>query len=265
MAVFLASDGTEIAYEVWERDSELPLVLLHHGFIASGQSNWEAPGIVAALTGAGRRVATLDARGHGASGKPHDPAAYGEARMARDVSALLDLLGEEQVDLVGYSMGAIVALLTAVRDRRVRRLVVGGVGAGVPECGGVDSRVIGGPALQHALRTDDPGSITDPTAAGFRAFVDAVGGDRAALAAQAASAHAEPIPLDRIEAPTLVLAGRDDPLAARPEVLAAAVPGATLRTVAGDHFGALRDPDFVGHLLGFLDHAPAPASTPDPA
>ncbi|MBZ9639094.1 alpha/beta fold hydrolase [Streptomyces sp. PSKA30] len=156
MAVFHASDGTEIAYEVWERDSESPLVLLHHGFSASRETNWEAPGIVAALTGAGRCVAALGARGHGASGKPHDPAAYGEARMSRDVSALLDHLGKEEVDLVGYSMGAVVALLTAVRDRRVRRLVVGGIGAGVVECGGLDSRVIQGPALQHALRTDDP-------------------------------------------------------------------------------------------------------------
>lgn len=253
MAVFRADDGIEIAYRVWERDSELPLVVLQHGFIASGQTNWEAPGIVAALTGAGRRVATLDARGHGASGKPHDAAHYGEARMARDLTALVDLLDEPAFDLVGYSMGAVVALLTAVRDRRVRRLVVGGVGAGVVECGGVDTRVIGGPALQHALRTGDPGSITDPVAAGFRAFVDSVGGDRQALAAQAASVHAEPLPLAAVEAPTLVLAGRDDPLAARPETLAAALPRATLRTVPGDHFGALRDPAFTRELVEFLN------------
>ncbi|WP_320783217.1 alpha/beta hydrolase [Streptomyces sp. CRN 30] len=252
MAVFRADDGTEIAYKVWEGDAALPPVLLHHGFIASGATNWEVPGIVAALTGAGRRVVTVDARGHGASGKPHDPASYGEARMARDVTALLDLLGADRVDLVGYSMGAVVALLTAVRDRRVRRLVVGGVGCGVPECGGVDSRVLDGPALRHALTTDDPGTVTDPTAAAFRAFVDAAGGDRIALAAQAAAAHAEPIGLDRITAPTLVLAGREDPLAARPEVLAAAVPGAVLRLVEGDHVGALRDPAFTERLVGFL-------------
>nr|WP_251691395.1 hypothetical protein [Streptomyces sp. CHD11] len=48
--------------------------------------------------------------------------------MSRDLSAVLDHLGEEEVGLVGYSMRTVVALLTAVRDRRVRRLVVGGAG-----------------------------------------------------------------------------------------------------------------------------------------
>ncbi|MFI0237778.1 alpha/beta fold hydrolase [Streptomyces sp. NPDC016845] len=255
MAVFRTDDGIQIAYEVHggASRSRLPLILLHHGFIASGWTNWEMPGIVDALTRTGRRVATIDARGHGASDKPHDPALYGEDRMARDVTALIDLLDEPAYDLVGYSMGAIVSLLAASRDRRVRRLVVGGVGAGVVECGGVDTRVIGGQALQHALRTDDPGSVTDSTAASFRAFVDALGGDRLALAAQAAAAHAEPIALEAVSVPALVLAGREDPLAVRPETLATALPRATLRTVNGDHLGALRAPEFTSALVEFLN------------
>ncbi|GLW33138.1 alpha/beta hydrolase [Actinoplanes regularis] len=243
----------EIFYEIWENESDLPPVLLHHGFIADGRTNWVLPGVVGALTGAGRRVVAIDARGHGRSGKPHDPAVYGESRMAGDVITLLDLLGITEVDLVGYSMGAIVALLTAARDPRIRRLVVGGVGAGVVELGGLDTRVIGGDRLLHALRTDDRSTITDPAAVGFRAFVEAVGGDRLALAAQAAAVHAAPIPLESIKAPTLVLAGAEDPLAVRPEVLARAIPGAVLRTVPGDHLSALRDPGFVPALTGFLN------------
>ncbi|MGW2116964.1 alpha/beta fold hydrolase [Streptomyces zhihengii] len=252
MPQFHADDGTVIAFKVWEGEPGLPLVLLHHGFIASGLTNWELPGVVSALTAAGRRVATVDARGHGASGRPHDPARYGEARMAQDVMALIDVLGEPRFDLVGYSMGAVVALITATRDPRVRRLVVAGVGAGVVECGGVDSRVMDGAVLGHALLTENPGSITDEAAVAFRAFADASGGDRRALAAQAAAVHAEPIALHGIEAETLVLAGRDDPLAVRPEVLAAALPRATLRRVRGDHLGALRDPAFAPALVEFL-------------
>ncbi|MEU1039479.1 alpha/beta fold hydrolase [Streptomyces sp. NPDC005551] len=252
MPVFTAPDGVSLSYEVWPGTSELPLVLLHHGFIADGESNWVAPGIVAALTAAGRRVATIDARGHGRSDKPHDPARYGEARMAEDVRALVDLLGEASYDLAGYSMGAIVSLLTAVRDPRVRRLVVGGVGAAVVELGGVDTRAVGRPALLHALGTDDPATVTDPAAAGFRAFVDAVGGDRKALAAQVSAAHDRPIPLDTVKAPTLVLAGRDDPLAVRPQTLADALPDARLRLVPGDHMQAVRDPAFRDELVRFL-------------
>ncbi|BCJ40853.1 alpha/beta hydrolase [Actinoplanes ianthinogenes] len=252
MTTFRSGDGVEIYYERWERESALPPVLLHHGFIADGRTNWVLPGVVAALTDAGRRVVTIDARGHGRSGKPHDPALYGESRMAGDVIELLDLLGITKVDLVGYSMGAIVALLTATRDTRVRRLVVGGVGAGVVEVGGLDTRVIGGEPLLHALRAEDPATVTDPAAAGFRAFVEAVGGDRLALAAQATAVHAAPIPLDTITVPTLVIAGDADPLATRPAVLADAIPGAVLRTVPGDHMTALRDPGFIPALTGFL-------------
>ncbi|MEV6346283.1 alpha/beta fold hydrolase [Actinoplanes sp. NPDC051851] len=256
MPSFSSSDGVEIYYDLWEAESDLPLVLLHHGFIADGRSNWVMSGVVAGLTAAGRRVATIDARGHGRSGKPHDPALYGESRMAGDVTELLDLLGVGTVDLAGYSMGAIVALLVATRDPRVRRLAVGGVGAGVVELGGLDTRVVGGESLLHALRTDDPSTITDRAAAGFRAFVDVMRGDRLALAAQALSVHAAPIPLATIAAPTLVFAGREDPLAARPEALTGAIPGARLLALAGDHMTALRDPALVPSLIAFFTRSP---------
>lgn len=257
MPSFTSDDGIEIAYEVWERESALPLVLLHHGFIADGRTNWEAPGIVDALLASGRRVATVDARGHGRSGKPHDPAFYGEARMSEDVVALMDLLDEPAYDLVGYSMGSIVSLLTAARDRRVRRVVVGGVGAGVVELGGVDRRVVRRSALRDALLTDDPGTITDQAAAGFRAFVDAVGGDRLALAAQAVSVYAGRVPLDEIKIPALVIAGVDDTLAVRPQVLADALPNAVLRTLPGDHLGVVRRPDFAAELVAFVNEETA--------
>lgn len=253
MPTFLAADGVEIHYEQWEGSSDLPPVLLHHGFIANGVTNWVLPGVVAALTETGRHVITIDARGHGRSGKPHDPAFYGETRMAADVSALLDLLGITRVDVAGYSMGAIVSLLLAVRDRRIRRLAIGGVGAAVVELGGVDTRVIPAADFREAFEAADPSTITSPAAAGFRSFVDAVGGDRTALAAQAAALHAEPIPLDTITVPTLVLAGRDDALASRPELLAKALPNARLTITDGDHLGAVREPSFIAGLTDFLN------------
>lgn len=258
MPCFRATDGVEISYRCWEQDSALPLVLLHHGFVASGRTNWEAPGIVRKLTEAGRRVATIDARGHGSSGKPHDPASYGEDRMAEDVSTLLDVLDEPAVDLVGYSMGAVVAVLTAVRDRRVRRLVVAGVGASVVELGGVDTRVLPAGALRRVLEADDPASVADSPAASFRAFADAIGGDRVALAAHAASTRSGPIDVERVAAATLVLVGGDDPLAERPEVLARAVPDGVVRRVPGDHTTALRRPEFAAELIDFVNAADTP-------
>src|ERR1700691_4449331 len=135
---FKSWDGVEIAYREWGAESALLPVLLHHAFVADGQANWVATGVRDALTAAGRRVIAPDARGHGRSEKPHDAARYGGESVARDLAVLLDTIGAAQVDLVGYSMGAIVALLFASSDPRVRRLVVGGVGSAVVECGGVD-------------------------------------------------------------------------------------------------------------------------------
>lgn len=50
----------------------------------------------------------------------------------------------------------------------------------------------------------------------------------------------------------LVAAGRDDALAARPEVLAAAIPGARWRLVSGDHMTALRAPAYAPAIVEFL-------------
>jgi pimeloyl-ACP methyl ester carboxylesterase len=75
--------------------------------------------------------------------------------------------------------------------------------------------------------------------------------------------HRSPIPLDRITARTLVLAGDRDPLAVRPGVLADAVPGATLQVVPGDHLGAVAGPAFLAALVAFLDDAAAVAGDPD--
>ena len=155
--------------------------------------------------------------------------------------------------LVGYSMGAIVSLIAASHEPRIRRLIIGGVGAGVVERGGVDTRAISSDALRAALIADDPSTITNRVAAGFRTFADSTGADRWALAAQAASVHRESIDLERITAPTLVLVGRSDDLAVRPQVLAGAIPGAELLIIDGDHLGAVGVPAFATAIVDFIN------------
>ena len=242
MSSFTADDGVTIFYDDvaptggTEGGGPLPPVVLHHGFAADAHTNWVATGVVDALVAAGRRVVALDARGHGRSDAPHDPSAYGEGRMARDLARLVDVLGVPEIDLVGYSMGAVVALILATDEPRIRRLVVGGVGAGIVEMGGVDRR----------------DTVADPVAAAFRVFVDAQGADRRALAAHARSVHATPIAVERITAPTLLLVGDADPLAARPETLAAPIPDCTLTVVPGDHLSAVVAPTFAPSLVAFL-------------
>ncbi len=252
MKSFIAWDGIEIAYREWGEETAPPPVVLHHGFVANAEANWVATGVVGALTAAGRRIVAPDARGHGSSEKPHDPARYGEQRMARDLAGLLEQIGAPQIDLVGYSMGAIVSLLLASADERVRRLAIGGVGSGVIECGGVDRRAVSNDAIIEALTVEDASSLQVPQAAAFRRLADALGSDREALAAQAASVYRGEIALGHISAPTLILAGDTDPLAIRPQVLADAIPDATLQMLTGNHIEALGDPRFAQSIVDFL-------------
>jgi len=252
MQSFTTWDEIEIAYQEWGGRDSSPPVVLHHGFVADANANWVGPGVVEALLGAGRRVIAPDARGHGRSEKPYDPAAYGEQRMARDLAVLLDVIDAPQIDLVGYSMGAIVALILCSEDDRVRRLVVGGVGSGVIECGGVDRRAVSNESIIEALSAEDATTLKDPGAEAFRALAEAVGADRKALVAQASAVYRGHIALERISAPTLVLAGDSDPLAVRPQVLAAAIANAKLRIVSGDHIGAIADPRFTQSIVDFL-------------
>ncbi|MEU4746211.1 alpha/beta fold hydrolase, partial [Actinosynnema sp. NPDC023658] len=212
---------------------------------------WVACATGPALTAAGRTVVGAAPRGHGRSGKSPDPARYGEPRMARDLSLVIAPLDAPAVDLVGYSMGAVIALCVAAQEPTVRRLVVGGVGAGVVEVGGVDTRVLPNHVLADALLADDPGTLP-PGIAGMRAAAVAAGNDMPSLAAQARAAHQGGVDLAAITARTLVVAGEDDELATRPDVLADAIPDARLLVIPGDHGTAADSPEFRAAIVDFL-------------
>lgn len=250
---FRTHDGLTLRYWSWSGSpaGALPPVVLLHGFAAHARLNWEGPGVVEALVAQGRRVYALDARGHGDSDKPHNDTYYGESLMARDVRLLIDRIGAERVHVAGYSMGAVVALLAAADDTRISRLVVGGIGAGAVEVGGLDTRAMPPELVSAALTAEDAADAPERTRA-FRVLADVSGSDRFALAAQIRSVHRGALPLDRIKVPTLVLAGEGDPLAIRPGVLADAIDGAELTVLPGDHLTVVRDAGFAGSITRFL-------------
>jgi pimeloyl-ACP methyl ester carboxylesterase len=247
---FTTSDGFRLAwYELGAGDG-LPPIILQHGFTSSTRDEWVDCGIAGRLAALGRRVVGIDALGHGRSDKPHDSRHYGEARMARDISALVIHLGIAAYDLVGYSMGAIVATLAATDDRRIRRLAIGGVGEAVVLLGGVDTRALDNRILAAALRTTDPSSVPEYVR-GFRERAEQRGADPLALAAHADVVHAAPIAFDRIVADALLIAGDADPLAVNPRMLADALRARLVR-VPGDHGGARLSAQFTAALTEFL-------------
>jgi pimeloyl-ACP methyl ester carboxylesterase len=246
MEHFNSFDGLDIAYlDVGEG---APVVLLH-GFAADHFSNWVATSVVDDLVASGRRVVAPDARGHGQSAKPHDPEAYGNDAMAKDVQALLNHLDIDEVDVVGYSMGSIVAGRLAPREPRVRSLVLGGVGG---EWTGSE-RPLDQVPIAEALETDDPDAIASPMARAFRKFADSTGADRWALAANQRSRNASKTDVGLITVPTLVLTGDADSLAGSSESLAKRIPSATFRVVRGNHLSAVRDPDFSRSIVAFVN------------
>jgi len=248
MERFTSFDGVGIAYTT---AGEGPDALLLHGFAADHRVNWVACGVVDALVGAGRRVIALDARGHGESDKPHDPAAYENDAMARDARGLLDHLGVTEVDIIGYSMGALVTTRIVPDEPRARSCVLGGIGGRVKGGRGFSDEQRA--QIAAALEATDPQSIDRPAWRAFRRFADSTGADRLALAAvQRAATPAARTRLDEFDVPTLVIVGDDDTLAGSAQLLADRIPGAIAKTIKGTHLGAVADPDFARSIVDFV-------------
>jgi pimeloyl-ACP methyl ester carboxylesterase len=241
------SDGVEIAFI--DEGSGSPTLLIH-GFASNLQVNWVSTSWVKDLVRAGRRVIALDNRGHGESGKPHDPAAYGTPVMAEDARRLLDHLGIPSADVIGYSMGArIAAFLALAHPERVRSAVFGGLGEGLV-------KGVGAPeAIAAALLAPSIEDVSDERGRMFRRFADQTGSDREALAAciMASRQTLTPAELARIRVPVLVAVGSDDDVGGSAQALADLIPGAKAFEIPGrDHMKAVGDRQHKSAALDFL-------------
>lgn len=243
---FDSFDGTPIAYE--EHGDGRPVVCAH-GFAADAYINWIRSGVVDALADAGFRAITYDARGHGGSGKPHDPQAYADGAMLKDLRALVEHLGLEDFDLMGYSMGGRVALdLLCTDPAGVRRAVLGGIGGRMLRERDQSARE----ALAEGLLTEDKGAIENPTAKAFRDFADLTGADKEALAAIQRAPLGPPDGLEEVGVPVLVITGDDDPLVGSPDDLAERIDAARSKVVGGTHLNVVNNPEFHRAVTEFL-------------
>ncbi|MCU0479361.1 MAG: alpha/beta hydrolase [Chloroflexi bacterium] len=94
---------------IWyEAEGDGPPVALLHGMMGRSEA-WRLEGYVDGLRD-DHRVILVDARGHGRSERPTDPAEYGLHCHAADVLAVLDELGLPSASICGWSMGAGTAL-----------------------------------------------------------------------------------------------------------------------------------------------------------
>jgi pimeloyl-ACP methyl ester carboxylesterase len=108
-------NGINLYYEV--HGTGRPMILLHGGL---GSGEMFAP-ILPTFTER-RQVILVDLQGHGRTADIDRPIDI--SLMADDIAALIDHLGLDRPDVVGYSLGGGVALLTAVKyPEKVGRLV----------------------------------------------------------------------------------------------------------------------------------------------
>lgn len=245
------SAGVDIAYH--DEGTGEP-VLLIHGFASSREVNWVGPGWVRTLLDAGYRVITFDHRGHGASGKPHEPEQYHSERMAEDAARLLDHLGIERADVIGYSMGARVgAYLALLYPQKVRSLVLGGLGIHLVEGVGLPQ------SIAEAMDAPSLEDVTDPMGRMFRSFAEANRQDLKALAAciRGSRQVLSRADVGRIFQPVLVAVGTRDAVAGDPRPLVELLPdGEVLDIPNRDHNPAVGDKVFKQGVLDFLRRRP---------
>ena len=251
------------------RTGEGPPVLLLHP-LGVDRSFWDD--VVPALSGS--EVLTYDFPGHGETPAPEQP--YGIADLAAQARELLTEAGVGPVDLVGVSLGGLVALqLAADTPDLVRRLVVVDAVAVYPEPMRQMWRDRAGRAPAEGMEpfvdptlglwfTADLLADGGPVVEGARATLQAAdprGYGRACHALAEADVTGA---LDRIAAPTLLICGEDDapPFTAAATELAGRLPGGRVVWLApARHAGVLEQPEqFRTALVEFLtaDRAEAP-------
>ena len=244
-STFTARDGVEL---VWHELGEgRPLVLIH-GYFSNAQVNWLRYGHARLLADAGFRVIMPDLRGHGESGKPHDPARYPPDALADDGFDLVAHLGLTDYDLAGYSLGGRTALRMLVRGAAPGRAVLCGMGLD----GILDTQGRGGyfREVLTNLGSFERGSSEWMT----EAFLKTTGGDPEALLlildTFVDTGRAE---LAAIDLPVLVVTGTEDDDNGSGEALAEAIPGARFRAIPGNHMSAVTRPELGRAIADFLE------------
>ena len=269
---FFNSDGIQIHYtDTGEGD---PLVLIH-GF-AMNLKRWESAGVIDALAERGYRVLAIDARGHGQSDRPQDPAAYGE-EIPLDVVRLIDHLGFEQAYVVGYSMGAIITnKVRALAPERVRAAVLGG--AGWQKEGG--TALPGITSLELAEKLEETGDfkwmlrefIKDRQPPATEEEIEErnhrmmEGNDPIALAAVLRGWDGFAVSEENLranEVPTLAVVGANDPLKVKVDDLEGVMSNLEVVVIPDEDHGALSHPDFVVHVDEFLSKHPLGRTEPE--
>lgn len=125
-----------------------PLVCFH-GFSESG-STWDG------IEVSGYRLIRIDSMGHGRSARPMEVEPYTLPQMLSDLHKVIYAVAGERYALMGYSMGARMALLYALEyAEEVTHLVLESGSVGIEEEGERQDRYVADRALAERIRAHD--------------------------------------------------------------------------------------------------------------
>jgi pimeloyl-ACP methyl ester carboxylesterase len=264
----------------WHERGSGPALVLHSG----------GPGCSSRYFGrlpeleAERTLLLIDPRGTGESGRPSDPSAYNLEDHADDLEALREHLGLERLDLVGHSHGGFVAMCWAGRHPgSVGRLVLANTTPRfTDEIRALRANRIeahrGAPYFDDALealearrqgRYSNDEELSDLFVRDWRLqLAPEIDYEPVAEALRAAGNNADALRhfndrvagtmdlrpmLERIAAPTLVLASDLDPFAAAARETADHLPDATIVALPdADHFTFLEHANRTAWSLAIL-------------
>lgn len=243
-------------HAVVEGPQDAPVLVLSPSLGAT-VATWEPQ---ARALGGRFRVVRYDPRGHGRS--PGPPGPYTLDDLAGDVVALLDRLGVEAAHFCGLSLGGMTGMaLAAAHPERVRRLVLCCTSAalGPPEAWAERAATVRRDGAAAVAADVVARWFTPGFAAAHPQVVDRMRAMVAATPAEAYAACCEAIEhmdlgdaLPRITAPTLVIAGREDPATPpeHAEAIARRITGAQIRVLSpAAHLANLEQPDTVSRLV----------------
>jgi pimeloyl-ACP methyl ester carboxylesterase len=262
-AGYVDTNGVRLWYEELGRPDGPPVLLVMGG---GASVVWWPRELIEGLVGAGYRVVQFDNRDVGLSthidwaGAP-----YGIDDMADDLIGVLDAVGIDAAHIVGVSVGGMVAQVAALKHPdRVRSLTL------ISSTPGPDPRLSpGDDSVFTGL--DRPVETAEDLADLEVDFCRAVAGSRFEFdeqyyreiaaadhargtnpAANAPSASSRIDDLSRIQVPTLVIHGTEDPIYPydHAEVLAEGIPTATL--VRWDGVGHEQPPQLVPELTRLI-------------
>jgi len=238
---FTSFDGIKIAFT---DEGTGPPVFLLHGFINT-RKNWDKSVLKKELIAQGYRIIAPDMRGNGDSDKPHNSEAYANNAEVKDIIALADYLGFKEYQIVGYSRGSIVLAALLTKDKRIKKAVIGGMGAAFTDPNWAIPTI-----FAKAFGGEAP---LDDMTRGAVAYAKSIKADLKVLSLlqyhQPSTSASE---LEKIKTKILILRGDKDDSNGSATELQKYLPNSRLQIVAGDHNNTYKSEVFSEAVIRFF-------------